>query len=148
MHSLYESIIVLPSIYFFLSSTYLSTGNRVQGWLFSLQSKNNRLLNKNKKPCRLTTDLLSFGTWLETEKKYLKVHKISETGRGKQRWSRPKGPEMIEDPIYPLFKIVPDLYQCFESIAFTFWFLKASTESLFPNTGKKKPDVFYSSPFL
>ena len=39
MHSLYEYIIDLPCIQFFLSSTDLSTVSWVQVWLFSLQSK-------------------------------------------------------------------------------------------------------------
>ena len=39
MHSLYESIIILPSICFFLSSTDSSTDFWVHGWLFSIQSK-------------------------------------------------------------------------------------------------------------
>lgn len=41
-------------------------------------------------------------------KKYLKVHKLSDTERGKQRWSHLRGSEMIKDPLYALFKLLPD----------------------------------------
>lgn len=51
-------------------------------------------------------------------KKYLKIHKLSDTERGKQRWSHLKGPEMIEEPLFALFKLLPDIYQWFESTQF------------------------------
>lgn len=41
-------------------------------------------------------------------KKYLKVHKLSDTERGTQRWSHLRGSEMIKDPLYALFKLLPD----------------------------------------
>ena len=82
-------------------------------------------------------------------KKYLKIHKLSDTERGKQRWSHLKGPEMIEEPLFALFKLFTwYLSMVWEYSVFQFDSKKPLDNFCFQILEKRKLDVFYSSAFV